>query len=423
MKKGLLITLFAVMCLTGLFFSGCKKENGPSADRITLTMGSWRVDDVAQVKKLLAAFSETHPGIHIEFKPTNPPEYNAVLRTQLEGGTAPDLFYVRSFSVTRGLYNEGFLEPLQDIPGLNENYTVDSLDAWSTEDNIPYAIPFMAVSHGIYYNIDLFKKLNLKVPGTWEELLETAAKLKDAGYIPFSNGSKDEWDMNEIVLMNILPNFIGGREGRLAYENMETPFNDEKMVAAFQALKDIAPYLPQGQAGISYYDSQQLFLMGKAAMFFGGSWDIAMFETQDTGFEWSIFAPPAPAGSKKEYISFHPDAGIGLNKASQHKKEAGVFLEWLTTKEAAAILGNEIPGFFPLNKNKIALTNEHANAFLALNQGRGLDVRFVWPKLLEGSPDGYSLLSNGAIAVVKGEMTPRQAADALQEGLAQWYKP
>lgn len=411
----LLVVLFAI----GL--SGCKKEEKATTEKVKLTMGSWRVDDVAQVKKLLAAFSAKHPGIEIEFKPTNPPEYNAVLRTQLEGGTAPDLFYVRSFSVTRGLYDEGFLEPLKDLPGLNENFTTDTLDAWATEDYIPYAVPFMAVSHGVYYNMDLFKKLGLSIPSTWEELLTTAAKIKDAGTIPFANGSKDEWDMNEIVLMNILPNFIGGREGRLGYEKLETPFNDAKMVSAFKALQDIAPYLPKGQEGISYYDSQQLFLMGKAAMFFGGSWDVAMFESQETGFEWSIFAPPAPKG-KKEYISFHPDAGMALNASSKNKEAAKKFLEWLTTKEAAAILGNEIPGFFPLNKNKITLTNKHAHTFLSLNQGRGLDVRFVWPKLLGGNPDGYGLMQNGAIAVVKGDMTPQEAADALQEGLSLWYK-
>jgi len=42
--------------------------------------------------------------------------------------------------------------------------------------------------------------------------------------------------MNEIVFMNLLPNFIGGREARLEYETGQIPLNDEKMVAAFGAL-------------------------------------------------------------------------------------------------------------------------------------------------------------------------------------------
>ena len=43
----------------------------------------------------------------------------------------------------------------------------------------------MAVSHGIYYNVDLFKKHNLEIPQTWEELLQVAETLKAAGVIPF----------------------------------------------------------------------------------------------------------------------------------------------------------------------------------------------------------------------------------------------
>jgi raffinose/stachyose/melibiose transport system substrate-binding protein len=32
-------------------------------------------------------------------------------------------------------------------------------------------------------------------------------------------------------------------------------------------------------------------------------------------------------------------------------------------------------------------------------------------------------MQDNAIAVLNGEETPQQAADALQEGLAQWYEP
>ena len=424
MKKRVNVMTFIILFLIGLLvfgslITGCKKES----KEVMLTLGSWRVDDVKQVEKLIEAFNTKYPEIKIKFDPTNPPEYNSVLRTQLEGGTAPDLFYTRSFAITRDLYNEGFLEPLTDLPGIKENFTDAALSPWATDDGVPYSVPFMAVSHGIYYNIDLFNQLGINVPKTWEDLMAAAKTIKAAGKVPFANGSKDEWDMAEIVFMNLAPNFIGGREGRLEYESGKRPFNDENIVAAFQACKDLAPYLPKGQEAVSYYDAQQLFLQGEAAMFFGGSWDIATFEKENPSFKWSVFATPPKAGQTKEYICFHMDAGIGLNKASKNKDAAKKFLSWLTTKEAATVLGNEIPGFFPIVKEKITLTNKHANAFLALNNGRELDVRFVWPKLLTGNPSGYNLIMYGTIDVIKGKKTPKQAADELQKGLAEWYKP
>jgi raffinose/stachyose/melibiose transport system substrate-binding protein len=404
--------------IISLSLTSCKKS---STGGDALILGSWRGDDAAQVKQLIAAFNQKHPDIKIEFQPTNPPDYNAVLRTQFEGDTAPDLFYARSFSTTRELYKKGYVESLAGLKGLNANFTSGARSPWSTEDGTPYAVPFMAVSHGIYYNKTMFKKMGIAIPKNWSDLIKVAKKIKKADITPFANGSKDEWDMNEIVFMNLLPNFIGGRKGRLEYENGKRKFNDRNMVAAFQAIKDIAPYLPKGQEGVDYYASQQLFLQGKAAMFFGGSWDITMFEKENPKFDWGVFATPAPKG-KKAYVCFHADAGVGLNKNSKNKEKAKIFLQWLTTPESGKMLGNGIPGFFPLHKTTVKLSNKHANEFLALNKGRGKDVRFVWPELLAGSPSGYDLTQEGALAVAKGTMTPKQAADHLQNGLAKWYE-
>lgn len=423
MKKASLLVLVLALVLVSVLSS----VTIWGAEKVTLTLGSWRVDDVEAVNKVLAAFKAKNPNIDIKFNPTNPPDYNAVLRTQLTGGTGPDLMYLRSFKISADLYKDGFLAPITDMPKLKANFTEGNLSPWTNDKGVIYGLPFMAVSHGIYYNADIFKKYKIKVPATWEQLMAAAKKLKAAGVIPFSNGSKDQWDMNEIVFMNLLPDFIGGRASRLEYETGKVPFNDQKMVAAFQAIKDIAPYLPAGQEGVSYYDSQQLFLLGKAAMFFGGSWDVAMFEKAAPGFNWSIMATPAPSG-KKTVVCFHPDCGIGINKVSKHQKEARIFLDWLTSKQAAQILADEVPGFYPLSKNGNALKvkSEHASEFLAISKGKETDLRFDWPVIMDapqGKPDGYTLTQNAALAVAKGAMTPKQAADSLQAGLAQWYAP
>ncbi|MCB9137391.1 MAG: extracellular solute-binding protein [Caldilineaceae bacterium] len=393
-----------------------------SGDEVVLTMGSWRSDDVEQMNRIFDAFHAEHPNITVEFDPSNPSEYNAALRTQLEGGTAPDLFYLRSFSTSRQLYEEGFLEPLDDVENLQANFTEAARSPWATDDGLAYGVPFIAVSHGIYYNQDLFDELGLTVPETWEELLTTAQAVQDAGYDAFANASGDEWTIAEIVFMNLAPTFIGGREGRLAYLSGERCFNDENAVAAFQAVADLAPYFPDGQEALNYYDSQQLFILGEAAMWLGGSWDIPVFEQDITDFSWSVFPIPAPEGQTEEYVTFHMDAGIGLNAASQNKEAAKVLLDWMASNEIPALLANELPGFFPIHTEVPTLENEHANTFLAMNEGRGLDVRWAWPVLLDGDPDGYTLMQSGAVGIVNGTTTPQEAADALQEGLAQWLE-
>ncbi len=387
-----------------------------------LTMGSWRVEDVEQMNRILDEFHKAYPNISVRYDPTPAPEYDAALLAQLQGGTGPDLFYLRSYSVSRNLYKQGYLEPLDTIPGLQENFSAAMRAPWATDDGHSYGMPFIATSHSIYYNQDVFDQLKLPLPQTWEELLATAQKIKQAGYIPFANASGDAWTMAEIVFMNLAPNFIGGRDGRMAYLAGKRCFNDAHIVAAFQAVKDLAPFLPDNQSALTYTDSQQLFVQGKALMMLDGSWDIPFFESAGPTFRWSVFAPPPPAG-QPPYITFHLDAGMGMNAASSHKEEARLFLAWMTTSQFAGLLGNQLPGFFPMHATPPALQNQHANTFLQLNQGRGTDVRFGWEKLRDGSPDGYTLMQDGAVAVVNGQQTPQQAADALQDGLAQWFTP
>jgi raffinose/stachyose/melibiose transport system substrate-binding protein len=419
MKKVLLpFVLIALVMVTALAPTTTQAQ-----EKVTLVMGSWRVDDVAQMEAVLAAFNEAYPNIEVQFDPTNPPDYNATLQSQFETGTAPDLMYLRSFATGRGLYDQGFLAEISDLPGLHENFTPEALSVWATEDGVNYGVPFIAVSHGVYYNVDLFNELGIAIPTTWEELLAAAQTLKDNGYDAFANASGDTWTIAEIVFMNIAPTFIGGYEGRMAYLNGERCFNDENAVAAFQAVADLGPYVPEDQAALTYYDSQQIFLMGEAGMWLGGSWDIPFFESEEPDFEWSIFAVPAPEAQEEEYVTFHLDAGMGINAQTAHPDEARLFLEWMTTPEFAAVFGNQLPGFFPLNIHAPVLENVHADTFLKLNEGRGLDVRWAWEKLLAGAPDGYTLMQDNAIAVLAGDITAQEAADNLQNGLAEWFEP
>src|SRR5690606_36857947 len=132
----------------------------------------------------------------------------------------------------------------------------------------------------------------------------------------------DEWDIYEIVFMSAARNFIGGREGRLADETGKRQFYDDLVVAAFQAMKEIAPYLPAGFEALTYNDSNALFATGQAAMYFDGSWSVGTFK--DVAFEWSVFAVPPPAG-KPAYVCFHPDAGLAMNLATAHPEAARTF--------------------------------------------------------------------------------------------------
>ena len=419
-KSVLLMTALIILPLMSLAANASSEENS-SGETIELVMGSWRTDDVVQMNAVLAEFTKAYPNISIQFQPTNPPDYNATLRLQLDSGIGPDLMYARSFATGISLFNDGHFLDLSNFPGLKSDYSDANRSAWKTPEGKQFAVPLVAVSHGIYYNKDIFKAQGISVPETWEEFLDVCAKLKNAGITPLSNSLGDEWDIAEVVFMSIAPNFIGGLKGRLEYEAGKRKFNDANAVAAFQAMADLEPFLPKGYAGLTYNDSISLFAAGRSAMYFDGSWSIGSFKGVD--FEWSVFAPPPPKGSDP-YVTFHADAGMAINANSPNIEAAKIFVAWLASKEGATALANNLPtGFFPMSERSVSITDEHANAFLALNIGRGTDVRWPWPELFAGEPNGYKLMQRGSIEVILGEKTPQEAADALQNGLAEWYPP
>jgi raffinose/stachyose/melibiose transport system substrate-binding protein len=384
------------------------------------------VDDADAWGKILVAFNQKYPNITVKFDPTNPTDYNATLQTQLETGTGPDLFFVRSFQVGRDLFDNKHLASLKDLPGLSDAVSAASNAPWATDSGEPYAVPIAAVAQGIFYNQDMFAANGISVPTTWEDLMAAAKKLKAAGITPFSNGLKDEWDINEVVWMGLLPSAIGGRDARLAYLNGQTCFNDAKMVASFQQIADLQPYLPKGYQAIGVNDAENLFVQGKAAMMFDGSWSIKIYEQDAPTFKWNVFQIPAPAG-KDLYETFHVDAAIGMNATSKNPDAAKTFLQWLLTKDFNDTFANNIPGFFPMSNTPTSITDPVASTVLGFNSAsKGTDFRFTWDKIMSppsGQQSAYNVALAGEDAILKGQMTPQQAADNLQTALAAWYDP
>ena len=391
----------------------------PVVETVPLTLGSWRTEDDAQINRILAAFKAERPTIDITFSPTQTVDYRAVLIEQLEAGEGPDVFYVRPFSEARSLIQSGYLAPL-DASLIQGDFPPNALNPWLGKDGKLYALPMMAVSHGIYYNRDKFNQLGLSIPNTWEDLLATARALKRAGYIPFANGSQVGESLVENVLLNLAPNFIGGREGRQAYLSGERCFDDENVVAVFQAIADLSLFLPDNHAALTPIDSKQRFLSGDAVMWMGRSWEISDLEAAEPDFSWSVFAVPPPAG-RPSHITFHPGFAIGVNARSDHKAEAQQFLDWLSAPAAAELFANELPGFFPFHKTASPIDNPYAQVFLNFNRDRSLDALWASERLGEGLPNGYSLMMAGTLGVIQGGLTPLEAAEMLQKGLSQWF--
>jgi raffinose/stachyose/melibiose transport system substrate-binding protein len=395
-----------------------------SADDVTLTIESWRNDDLAIWKdKIIPAFEAKNPGIKVVFSPSAPTEYNAALNAKLESGSAGDLITCRPFDASLELYKKGYLADITKNAGM-ENFSDVAKSAWTTDDgSATFCVPMASVIHGFIYNKDAFDKLGIAPPKTEAEFFAALDKIKaDGTYIPLSMGTKDLWEAATMGYQNIGPNYWHGEDGRLALIKGEQKLTDPQWVAPLEQLAKWKPYLGDGFEAQTYPDSQNLFTLGRAAIYPAGSWEISGFNTQ-AQFKMGAFPPPVAKDGDTCYISDHTDIGIGLNAKSAHSEEAKKFLTWVSSPEFADMYANSLPGFFSLNSTAVSMKDPLAQEFVSWREKCKPTIRSTYQILSRGTPNLENETWVESANVINGTDTPAVAAEKLQKGLESWYKP
>ena len=392
----------------------------------TITIESWRNDDLPiWNEKLIPAFEKANPGIKVVFSPSAPTEYNAALNAKLDAGSAGDLITCRPFDASLELYNKGHLADLTSLAGM-ENFSDVAKSAWQTDDGkATFCVPMASVIHGFMYNIDAFEKLGIAVPATEEEFFAALDKIKaDGTYIPMAMGTKDLWEAATMGYQNIGPNYWKGEEGRLALIKGEQKLTDPDWVEPFATLAKWKPYLGDGFEAQSYPDSQNLFTLGRAAIYPTGSWEISGFTTQIAGaFKMGAFAPPVRKAGDTCYISDHNDIAIGLNPKSPNADAAKTFLSWVASPEFATIYANALPGFFSLSSAPVKMEDPIAQEFVSWREKCKPTIRSTYQILSRGTPNLENETWVKSANVINGTETPEAAAAELQKGLDSWFKP
>ncbi|HEY7646942.1 MAG TPA: ABC transporter substrate-binding protein, partial [Hyphomicrobiales bacterium] len=327
-----------------------------SAADVTLTIESWRNDDLGiWQEKIIPAFEAKHPGIKLKFTPSAPPEYNAVLNSKLDAGSAGDLITCRPFDASLSLYNKGHLVAVQDLEAM-KNFNAIAKAGWSTDDgSVTYCMPMASVIHGFIYNKDAFAKVGVEPPKTVDEFFTVLDKIKKEGsYIPMAMGTNDQWEAATMGYNNIGPNYWKGEEGRAALIKGTQKLTDEPWVAPYRQLAKWKPYLGDGFEAQTYPDSQNLFTLGRAAIYPAGSWEIAGFNTQ-AQFKMGAFYPPVQKAGDECYISDHTDIAVGMNAKTKNPDAAKAFLNWVGSAEFADLYANALPGFFSLSNHPVTM--------------------------------------------------------------------
>ncbi|MGB1105349.1 MAG: carbohydrate ABC transporter substrate-binding protein [Alphaproteobacteria bacterium] len=397
---------------------------GVATADVTLTIESWRNDDLSiWQEKIIPAFEAENPGIKVVFAPTAPAQYNSALNAKLEAGTAGDLITCRPFDGSLSLYKAGHLGEVGDLENM-KNFGAVAKSGWSTDDGSAiFCVPMASVIHGFIYNKDAFKEVGVSVPTTVDEFFSTLEKIKqDGSYVPLSMGVADQWEAATMGYANIGVNYWKGEEGRQAVIAGDMKLTHPDWVAPYAQLAKWGPYMGDGYEAQSYPDSQNMFTLGRAAIYPAGSWEIAGFNAQ-ADFEMGAFKVPVQAAGDECYISDHVDIALGMNKATKNPEAARTFLNWVGSAEFADLYANSLPGFFSLSDHNVNMTDPLAQDFVSWRGECNSSIRPYHQILSRGTPNLANEYWVTSANVIRGSMTPEEAAAHMQKGLASWYAP
>lgn len=423
-----ILTTTALVAGSVLALSACapSASNGDteaeSGDDVTLTVWSWRTEDVEAYNAIFDVFEEAHPGITVEFEAFQNTEYNQILTTGLAGSDGPDVPMVRAYGQLQPNIEAGQLEPIDgEVEGLDEIAESVLAGAKGKADGKTYAVPLATQTLQMFYNKAIFEEQGLEVPTTWDEFIEVNEALLSAGVTPMALGAKDDW------ILPIFADIVGSaRYGGSEFEQKvlagETDFTDPDYVASLEIISELQPYLTPDVVGVGYTDSQIQFTSGQAAQFPGGSFEIATFRNQAPDLEFGSYQVPLPEGAVLDapVSPAYADGNFAVNAKSENKEAAFELLNWLATAEFGQLVADELNQFSAIPG--VTYSDEvMQEAWDNYEQGQApylllVDFRY-------GEPLGTAVLGTEIQRMFLGETDAAGAAATLQTGISQWFTP
>lgn len=387
------------------------------AEGAELTFWSWRQEDRGFYARAIETFRKSNPDIAIRFEAFEPTQYPTILSTALAGGKGPDIIQARAYGGLATLAAPGYLVKLDrsSVPEL-ANFPDSALKA-ETYDGQVYAVPFAAQTMLVIRNTELFDKHGVAVPGDWDGLMQACKTLKDKGVTPFANGTATAWQ-NETLTFSLLASLIG--KGFVDdVEAGRADFTDPRFVGALGRLDAMKEYLAPNFTGVDYASAQQLFVAGRAAMFAGGSFELANFRKQNPRLKLDVFPSPPAKADEPHLVALYYDGGYAINAKSPHRDAALKFVRYLGTPEFGTAFANALQNVSPIKGvklddpllQKVAELDKNAIPYLML-----VDFRYH-------EPNGSVLLQAGVQKMLAGQATPQQVGEEITKGIATYYKP
>lgn len=237
-------------------------------------------------------------------------------------------------NLARFFMNPRLADPSYDpddiIPGYMQNIGV----AGGAKGYLPgptgslFGIPFGSETSILGYRKDIFAKHNLKVPTTYDEMMDLACKIPqlEKGMGGVASRAASGHHAAHAYLLHLAP--LGGR----VFDDQWNPIiNNAAGLKAAETLKKIVDCGPEGAKTFGVAEAGAAFLQGKTAMYldstvFAGQVDNPAQSKVVGQVGWAMHPMGVRRGSQTGGF------GIAIPRNAKEKDAAFLLMQWLTSK-------------------------------------------------------------------------------------------
>ena len=333
------------------------------------------------------------------------------LRNAQFAGEQIDVIICAANRVNTSFAERGLILPVDDLIGrLGDPFSAGAVRNFTLQGHV-WAVPLSAANVTTFiYNRQLFKQAGLSIPRTYVEFRAAVPRLRQIGVIPVVHQGKNAW-MWPMYYMSALAQTTGNQpvEETEAILSRRARFTDSPSLRALQLTRRwVSDGLLDPQSNELDEDAMKsVFYSGRAAAYFGDSWDIAEISVT-APFPWGVFEFP-----QYDNVPGHPssfggaESGLCLSSSTHQRSLAADYITFAAgTAQATGLLAPLVAPatshrYVPGATDPISMTLR-----TYLPAVKFLD--WMWPLELADT------IQRQVQDMMGGSITPEQAAKAMQ---------
>jgi arabinogalactan oligomer / maltooligosaccharide transport system substrate-binding protein len=374
------------------------------------------------LKRVYDDFKAQNPGIDWDIRviPGFGAELDRLARAALESGEPVGLVTIDGLFV-RAWTRDGLLADLGADPAMATvlarvppSFHLGGPGETTTRA-FPLALSRGVQTTGLYYNKALLDQAGLEPPKTIADFKAMVQPLAALGAAPLVHCSGDV-SFNTLLITWVLP-MIAERTGDpLGFVEStikgEVGYDGPEWTEAFQTIADLrtSGALLDGSGATDYATMQLLFLQGKAAMTYNGTWLLAPLQKATPTVPFELHVAPLPLvheGATARSILAWGGLAMPAKAAASHDSVVA-FLEYASRPEVDEAVVEGLQAYSPIAASNVGIHDAVAREFLPMFEDAITPLNWLWEPEIEAEMDDQ------VQALVKGDTDPVSVGKAIQ---------